>query len=463
MAAAGTQLSTVRASSSDVYVGGQFVVTEASLARNVTDITITESGTVDATTYLNNIRLYYDLDTSAPYDCASESYSGAESTFGATDTNGFSGANGVSSFSDSVSITPTQALCLYPVMDVLKDAADGATIELEISNPAGDLLVTGGVVAKPNEVVALDGTTTIVDSDLTQTHYHWRNDNGLETTATSRTSGNQDTPLSSVLQEVPVRLRFGVSNEGSTTSVPTTFRLEYAPTTETCDLATGWVDVGATDDDWNLYDSTFLVNGLDTTDIANGSGGVDNENSVFLSSNGGQRDTTSETGALTLATNNWVELEYAIVASTTASEGTSYCFRLTDQGETLGAYNNYPRTTVAADVRVAATGTQVASVGVGAKDFHIGGAFTIKENTSSRNVTSITIGETGTADGTSDISSTTLYYDLDTSAPYDCASESYNGAESTFGTHSLSLLLIMARQHLLIQWAYPPLLLCVST
>lgn len=434
VSAFGSQSAEIRASTTNKHIGGGFAIVENSASRNVTDIIITENGTVDAANGLGNIKLLYDLDTSFPYDCASESYSGSESQFGSTDANGFSGANGISAFTGSVGISPTTAMCVYVVMDVLKAATDGSTLDVEIANPGTDVLVSGSVTAVPPAAQPISGVTNIVDSDLTQTHYHWRNDNNVELLATSRTGGVQDTPLTALQKETPVRLRFGVSNEGSTSTLPTTLRLEYALNPSTCSVATGWVDVNAANDAWNLHNSTYVVNGTDTTDIGVSSGGVDNENSSFLTPNGGQLDTSSETGSLTFSPTNWTELEYAITASSSAQEGDGYCFRLTNQGEPLPQYNTYPSAVIAADVRVRATSTQVASADIPTDDVYLGGAFTITENSSSRTVTGITITENGTIDASTGLANVRLYYDLDTTSPYNCGSESYAGTEAQFGT-----------------------------
>ncbi len=159
--ASGLQNTEVRASTSDFYVGGEFVIEENSSSSNVTSITITENGTVDAATALNNIKLKYDLDTSAPYDCASESYSGSETQFGSTDTNGFSGTNGTSTFSGSVAISATSTMCVYTILDVLKAASGGSTLEIEISTPATDVIVSGGITVMPYLKQPLTGETTI--------------------------------------------------------------------------------------------------------------------------------------------------------------------------------------------------------------------------------------------------------------------------------------------------------------
>jgi hypothetical protein len=161
------QKTEVRASTTDFYVGGSFAFTETSATRDVTDITISEMGSINAATALNNIELWYDVDTSAPYDCESESYDGGETQFGATDTDGFSSANGTSTFTDTISVSPTQAMCVYVVLDVLKAANGGSTIDIEISNPDTDVLVSGGATAVPNYPVVLSGDTTVkLESDF---------------------------------------------------------------------------------------------------------------------------------------------------------------------------------------------------------------------------------------------------------------------------------------------------------
>ncbi len=438
VAATGTMQSVVRASSSEVYVGGAFVISENVATRTLSSITLTESGTIDASVGIDNIDLVYDLDTSAPYDCASESYGGAESQFGITDTGGFSGADGTAEFSDIVSIGPSQTVCGYVVLDVLKAADDGSTLAIEIANPATDVMVSGGVTPIPPGTVALGGATVIEDSDLTQTHFHWRDDVGNESGAGSRTGGVQDISLSALQQETPARLRLGVSNDGSTTSLPTTLRLEFAPTTGACDVTTGWTDVGATDDDWNMFDSTFISDGGDSTDIGLGIGGVDNENTVFLTPNGGLRDTSSTLGSLSFLPANWTEVEFSVVASSTATEGNTYCFRVTDAGTALSSYDVFPRVTISADVTVAAIGSQVVSTDIPTADLYLGGAFSIVENSSSRNVTNIRLKEQGSVDATAGVSDIRLFYESDASDPYDCVSESYDGTELQFGTASSS-------------------------
>jgi hypothetical protein len=436
----GTQVPTIDVPGTNVHVGGAFVVQdlEAGPLHTVTDITITETGTVDASSSLDNIRVLYEYDTSNPYDCSSESYSGSETQFGTTDTDGFSGPNGTVSFAGSLSASTTQAICFYPVVDVLSSALSGQTIELSIATSSTDVLASGGDVVRGSDPIQLSGSTTLQDDLLTQVHYHIRNDDGDETSATSVTGGVQDSEYVGMQVGVGKRIRVEVSNEGATTSPTTQYRLEYGVKSTSCEAISAWIDVGAGGGDFDMFNSTHVTDGNDTTDIVEGDGGVSNENTTFKTPNSGIKDTASQTAGITLSETEFVELEYSIQANGSATAGTSYCFRVTDAGTALKAYTAYPTVTMKADVLVSAVGTQTATAVSPGVDQYLGGAFVIKEQSGSRTVTGITIAETGTIDALTDISNVRLYYDLDTSNPYDCASESYGGSETQFGSATSS-------------------------
>ena len=345
VAAVGTQSANLRASTTNQYFGGSFSIVDTVATRNVTGIIISEAGTVDGSVDIKNVKLQYDLDTSAPYDCASESYARSDTQFGATTTAGFTAANGNASFTGTVSITPTQTMCVYTVADI-KQTANTKTIDIQITNPLSEVAVSGTVLATPMAAVALAGTTNVVDSNVTQTSYHWRFDNGNETGATSKTAGVENTSTT-IQQETPVRLRIGVSNStGASSTTPTNFRLEYAQNPSNCSSASGWTDVNGATDAWDMYNSTFITNAADTTNIANGIGGVTNVGTTFLTPNGGQLDTSSQSGNITLTNTQYTELEYSIKPATTIPENTAYCFRVTDAGDPLPVYTNYAQVTV---------------------------------------------------------------------------------------------------------------------
>ena len=430
--ATSTHITTADIPSTDLYVGGTFSLQEGTATRNVTNLTVSEAGTIDGSAGISDIALYYDLDTTAPYDCASESYGGTESQFGSTDTNGFSGADGSASFSDSVQITTTQAMCVYPVLSITEAANDGETIVLQITDPSTDVVTTGGGSSgNPTTPQAISGSTTVQNAELTQTHYHWRNDDGSETAATSITNA-EDTPTAGFEANTTRRLRLQVSNEGSVTAPEARFRLEYAEKVSTCAAATGWTDVESSVD-WEMTGNSPNITDGDTTNITGTSTGeVTDENTTFVGT-GALRESTSLSGSTTLATDEFIELEYAIEPTNTAPEGTSYCFRVTDNGTELRNYDVYAEGTVSADVTTSAQGSQTASLNAGATAAHIGGSFVLSRDAGNRDLTSVTITETGSINGQTNLDNIALYYDLDTSVPLDCASESYDGGETQLG------------------------------
>lgn len=435
LSATGTQKTQVRNGTTNYYIGGTFALNTIA-TQTVSNIIINENGTIDADNNIANVKLFYELDTSSPYNCASESYGGSESQFGSTVAGGFSGANGTASFTVSpIIIAPASTMCLYVMMDILSTAVDGNTIEIGVSNPKTDVILSSTLVF-PYEQVSIASTTTVVSPSLTQNAFHWRNDNGNETGATSATAGVENTALTAMQANSNMRLRFGVANQGSTSTLASTYRLEYGVSSASCSSISSWTTIGATNALFNMYNSANIINGNDTTNISVGSGGVSDGATTFITSNAGLRDTTVDTSTTTIAINNFTELEYSIVASSTVTEGETYCFRITANGTVLNNYTNYPSATIAADVSVASFGTQTATVDVPTTNFYLGGGFSIKENTGSRNVTSITVTEDGTINASSSISNLRLYYENDVSAPYTCASESYSGSESRFGATS---------------------------
>jgi len=178
VASFGSQTNSLNIPSTNQYVGGGFSIVDNTGSRNITGITITEHGTVDAQTNLANVKLYYDLDTTSPYDCASESYNGDESQFGSASS--FNGADGTASFTNSVGISTTSTMCVYVVLDVGSGAGNNETLEIKINNPSTEVTASSGTV-KPSSAVEISGTTTLhTPPDLQQIHYRWRNNDAGE-------------------------------------------------------------------------------------------------------------------------------------------------------------------------------------------------------------------------------------------------------------------------------------------
>jgi len=437
----GSQVPELTIPTSNAYLGGAFILTDEGAGdfHTLTDITLTEVGTVNAATGLDNIKLLYEFDTSAPYDCASESYSGSELQFGITDTDGFTDTDGTVSFAGSLSASSTQAICFYPVLDVTTSALSGETIELEVLSASDFVLSGGDRVRITSPPLGVTGATTLSAPLLTQEHYHWRLNDGNESAASSATGGSEDTVLENLPKSSPRRIRFEVSNEGLATSSATAFRLEYAERSGSCAATeSGWTDVGSVGGAWDMYDSTYLINGANTTNIALASGGTTDENTTFLSTNGGVRDTNSETGSLTLSPSEFVELEYSLVALPASLEGASYCFRVSAGGVPLPLYDSYPEASISSDVFVSELGEHISAIKAGTQNTYLGGLWAIIDQNDSRDVTSITFTETGTVNAKTHLQDIELYYEFDTSNPYTCASESYDGTELQYGNTQTS-------------------------
>lgn len=188
--------------------------------------------------------------------------------------------------------------------------------------------------------------------EYTQIHFHWRNDDGSETTATSKTSNTEDTAVTNINEGSPLRLRLNVSNEGGTqySYSAQTFRLEYGERSSTCGAIVSWTQVGTGGTPhWSMSDSANLTNAADTTNIAVSSGGVSDTNATFFSNNDAVRDTSTDTGALSISSDSFVEIEYSLVANAAATDGGVYCFRVTNSGSATNfSYDVYPEATITA-------------------------------------------------------------------------------------------------------------------
>ena len=342
----GSMTSNIIAPQTAWFVGGGFAITNDSLSVDIESVTLTEMGTIAEQTDLANVSLFYKMDTTAPYDCHSEVFDGGATLFGVVKTNGFDDVGGKALFSDVISVTPTASLCLYPVIDVLESATDGATLALEISDPSTEVVVSSGVV-EPNEDRSISGQSVVQKVALTQTHYHWRNDNADESNASSASGGMEDTVVTDWTVNQPLRLRLGVMNHGLAVATTTVLRLEYATKITTCDMATVWGDVGASGDGWELSNSVYISDGV-TTNISVGAGGVSDGGGNFQSGTGTLRETGSETATNTLSTNDFLEVEYSIRPNSLVAYDTTYCFRVSNQGVPLAGYNNYAELTTEA-------------------------------------------------------------------------------------------------------------------
>lgn len=207
----------------------------------------------------------------------------------------------------------------------------------------------------------LCGLFTSVKPVYTLTHFHWRNDNGLEAAATSATSNTQDTTLSSVAKGTIYRLRVEIVNLGGTQEnyAAQQFRVEYGLKSSTCAAITSWTDVGTGGGgDWDMADSLFLTNGNDTSNISLAALGAVTDSNKYFVGTGGVLDTASQSGSVSIPSHSFTELEYSMKALPAATDGGTYCFHITNAGDaTLYSYTTYPTATLASAATLTVTVT----------------------------------------------------------------------------------------------------------
>ena len=150
----GTQTATVNISSTDNYIGA-FTFT-GSGNFTVSQIIVSEAGTVNANSNLSNLDIRYETADTCTYN-------GNETLFGTA--NSFDGSENAT-VTGTMSVETSQ-ICVYVILDVGSGAANGQTIEIEITDPSTEVTVSSGEVS-PATAVAISGTTTIggVNSDI---------------------------------------------------------------------------------------------------------------------------------------------------------------------------------------------------------------------------------------------------------------------------------------------------------
>lgn len=437
----GTQTSTLTISTSQ-YVGGAFTLVNSGNTINVTGISINEQGTVNAQSNLSNIKMYYEMDTSSPYDCSSESYSGSETQYGSTTS--FNGSNGSASFTGSVSLSSTQAMCVYVVLDVPISAGNGETVEIQITDPSTQVTVSAGSVS-PGTVVSISGTSTISNSATSLTlQVGATADNGFDVagngslfTASPMYVGGKD--VSGNL--ITAGLRF------TNVTIPPGATINSAK----LDFQEDWGGNYATYVKTRIYGeaadnaATYSVSSLPRSRTKTSSYVDWDSNGVVVAQ--GQWYSTSSTAPPPES----AALVQEIVDRAGWASGNSLSMLVADDGSTNDWYwavRSYSYSAAAApklyvtytttSVVASASGTQTATLNGSSTNQYVGGKFVLVPGNATAKFTSVKLAEQGTVDAQANLSNIKLYYDIDTTAPYDCASESYAGTESQYGSTATS-------------------------
>ncbi len=170
----------------------------------------------------------------------------------------------------------------------------------------------------------------------------WRTDTGTmtmheRTLVVARVAGGgatwaaaEDTALSGLAKSTTKRLRIEISNAG-TTSGSVAYRLEVSnPNPVSCDDAgTTWTRID-TSTHWDMVTSPHFADGDPTSNITPGLTDPGGGKTFFAGEL--QESSTDETSGIALSGTQFTEIEYAVQATTSATDGAVYCFRLTDAG-----------------------------------------------------------------------------------------------------------------------------------
>jgi hypothetical protein len=156
-------------------------------------------------------------------------------------------------------------------------------------------------------------------------------------------AANQDTAISNLAVGTTRRLRFEVSNEGTASSGAVTYQLQVAEAA-TCSSGTySAVPTGSTEH-WQIVDSVYITDGEATSNIVPGL--TDEATTIVL---GELKDTGNATSSITLAADEFTEVEYSIQATGNSTPDGNYCFRLYDStaASVLDTYDVYAEASVA--------------------------------------------------------------------------------------------------------------------
>ena len=130
----GTQNSPITIPNPDQYFGGVFVIKRTSgSATSLTNVTVSNTGTTNAQFSLTNVKLIFDIDSIAPYDCASVSKDGDEIQFGLTLAGFDQTQRATFTVLSAPTISGTETFCGYLVADVV----DKGTLDIKFDLRTG--------------------------------------------------------------------------------------------------------------------------------------------------------------------------------------------------------------------------------------------------------------------------------------------------------------------------------------
>jgi len=152
-----------------------------------------------------------------------------------------------------------------------------------------------------------------------------------------------NTKLIDLEKATTTRIRFEISNEGGSSSGGINYRLEVSAANPSACTSTTYTRIDSSTH-WNMATSTFFADGDSTSNI---DPGLPDENTTFVA--GELKEDNDQTSTTTLTSTEFTEFEFAIAATASATDGASYCLRLTNAGATSTfTYSKYAEVSLVA-------------------------------------------------------------------------------------------------------------------
>jgi len=143
MGQTGTQTLGFSGNTADNYIGAAFTAIRNTGSADISSITISETGTMNAELNLSNLDIRYETAGTCTYD-GGETLFGTDSAFSASDQGVVTGTMSIG----------TSQVCIYAIFDIGLNAT--GTIDIEIDNPAVDISVSSGVIMEHGRVKLKD-------------------------------------------------------------------------------------------------------------------------------------------------------------------------------------------------------------------------------------------------------------------------------------------------------------------
>ena len=328
----GTQKATTTIPKSSFYGGGAFTFTRSSASATVTQITITASGTINASANLSNLQLFYEQNST----CATSTIPSGVTAFNAAA--GSFNVSGQSTVTGSMSVGTAQ-VCVYAQVDIGSGAAGGNTLEMEIADPATQVIASVGTVS-PASVTAIAGATTLQAPAAFFIEQDYRIYGNVDAVQPTVPLAAQDASATAIAQNQVIRILVNiVSSGGPTPTSSQAFKLQYAPEAgfASCSAVPSgnFADVGAfaSSTPWIGFNNASTTDGTPLTATLLASSTVPES---YVEEN------PSPANPNTIPANGLGEWDF-VVENNGATNGAGYCFRaVQSNGSALAQYDNLP-------------------------------------------------------------------------------------------------------------------------